>query len=118
MVALIQGEPLPAGVADRVHFGAKLADPQRARELAKVIRNARYEEIDGEDHFLWVMPSWRDIGRTVVEFITGTSAQPATQRKFGTVVFTDIVDSTKQSAELGDAQWRAVLDGHDRLARS
>jgi class 3 adenylate cyclase len=32
-------------------------------------------------------------------------------------MFTDIVDSTKRAAELGDRRWRALLDRHDNLLR-
>jgi class 3 adenylate cyclase len=52
-----------------------------------------------------------------IEFITGTPTTRTTTRQFGTVLFTDIVDSTRQSAAMGDSKWRAVLDGHDRTAR-
>ena len=40
-----------------------------------------------------------------------------TERVLATVLFTDIVDSTRVAAELGDRQWRQVLDRHDQLAR-
>ena len=39
-------------------------------------------------------------------------------RVLATVLFTDIVDSTRQAAELGDARWRQLLDRHDRTARA
>src|SRR6185295_20198065 len=32
--------------------------------------------------------------------------------------FTDIVDSTRTAAALGDARWRAVLHAHDELIRA
>lgn len=35
-----------------------------------------------------------------------------------TVLFTDIVQSTRHAAELGDRKWRALLDRHDALVRS
>ena len=35
-----------------------------------------------------------------------------------TVMFTDIVDSTARAADLGDRQWRRLLDRHDELARA
>jgi class 3 adenylate cyclase len=38
-------------------------------------------------------------------------------RVLATVMFTDIVDSTGRAAELGDRQWRKLLDRHDELAR-
>ena len=35
-----------------------------------------------------------------------------------TVLFTDIVDSTRCAAEMGDRDWRALLDAHDAVVRS
>jgi len=34
-----------------------------------------------------------------------------------TVLFTDIVDSTRRAAALGDSSWREVLERHDQLFR-
>jgi class 3 adenylate cyclase len=34
-----------------------------------------------------------------------------------TVLFTDIVDSTRRAAELGDRAWRTLLDAHEAIAR-
>jgi class 3 adenylate cyclase/dihydrofolate reductase len=39
-------------------------------------------------------------------------------RVLATVLFTDIVESTTRAAELGDREWRQLLDRHDRLARA
>jgi len=39
-------------------------------------------------------------------------------RVLATVLFTDIVDSTQRAAELGDRQWRQLLDRHDQVARA
>jgi class 3 adenylate cyclase len=33
-------------------------------------------------------------------------------------LFTDIVDSTRRAAQLGDHDWRALLDAHDAVVRS
>jgi class 3 adenylate cyclase len=38
-------------------------------------------------------------------------------RVLATVMFTDIVDSTKRATELGDHQWRGLVDSHDRMVR-
>jgi class 3 adenylate cyclase len=35
-----------------------------------------------------------------------------------TVLFTDIVDSTRRAAEIGDRDWRALLDAHDAVVRA
>jgi class 3 adenylate cyclase len=34
-----------------------------------------------------------------------------------TVLFTDIVDSTRRAAEMGDREWHALLDAHDAVVR-
>jgi class 3 adenylate cyclase len=87
------------------------------RLLGDIIPDAKYMEIEGADHFAWILPNWRDLDDAIIEHATGTSVARTTTRQFGAVLFTDIVDSTKQSAAIGDANWRAVLDGHDRTAR-
>jgi class 3 adenylate cyclase len=42
----------------------------------------------------------------------------ADDRVLATVLFTDIVDSTRRAAEMGDRDWRALLDAHDAIVRS
>jgi class 3 adenylate cyclase len=87
------------------------------RLLADLIPDARYVEIEGNDHFSWIMSNWREVNETIIEFMTGSAVERTATRKFGTVLFTDIVGSTQQSSALGDAAWRAVLDSHDRISR-
>jgi class 3 adenylate cyclase len=48
---------------------------------------------------------------------TGKSL-PAPDRVLSTVMFTDIVDSTRQAAQIGDSEWRALLKRHDDITRS
>lgn len=86
--------------------------------MAELIPGAELVEIEGEDHFSWIMPNWRETADTFIEFATGQIAERITSRKFATVLFSDIVDSKRQSSALGDAGWRDVLDSHDRTARS
>ena len=38
-------------------------------------------------------------------------------RVLATVLFTDIVESTKRASQLGDRQWRVLLDRHDQVVR-
>ncbi|MBK5267630.1 MAG: adenylate/guanylate cyclase domain-containing protein [Acidimicrobiia bacterium] len=45
-------------------------------------------------------------------------AMPAPDRILSTVMFTDIVDSTKLAARIGDSEWRKLLKRHDDIARS
>ncbi len=39
-------------------------------------------------------------------------------RALAAVLFTDIVGSTTQASDLGDREWRKVLDSHDVVART
>jgi class 3 adenylate cyclase len=87
------------------------------RHLASRIAGASYVEIPGEDHFCWVMPNWRDIADCALEFLTGNAIPCSTERRFATVLFTDLVNSTKSTSASGDAAWRETLDSHDRICR-
>ena len=97
--------------------GDRVLHVSNGRLLAELIPDATYVEVDGEDHYAWIMPSWRELTDEVTTFVTGSAAAQSMTRQFGTVLFTDIVDSTRQSSALGDTEWRAVLDGHDRITR-
>ena len=63
-----------------------------------------------------------DITRRLIGAVTGrqTDAFPAASepdRILATVMFSDIVSSTERAAEIGDRNWRHVLDRHDELVR-
>ena len=51
------------------------------------------------------------------EFLTGTRGLVGAERVLATILFTDIVGSTRLAAELGDRRWRHVLDDHDEMVR-
>jgi class 3 adenylate cyclase len=87
------------------------------RLLAELIPDSTYVEIDGEDHFAWMMANWREIVDTYIEFATGDPVESAGTRRFATVMFTDIVNSTRQSSTVGDTRWLDTLEGHDRITR-
>jgi class 3 adenylate cyclase len=46
----------------------------------------------------------------VQEFLTGARQATDPERVLATVMFGDIVDSTRRAAELGDRRWRQVLE--------
>ena len=88
-----------------------------ARELAAKIPSARLVELDGADHW----PSVGDIKSItgeIEEFLTGQRHEPVPDRVLATVLFTDIVDSTRHAAKLGDAGWRQLLERHDEATRT
>jgi len=96
--------------------GDRIFPPAIGRFLADKIPGARFELFEGDDHFCWIMPKWREMTDCWVEFVTGIKPASSSERKFATVLFSDIVDSTSRSAELGDQAWRRMLDSHDRIA--
>ena len=61
---------------------------------------------------------WRESFQEIAEFLTGHQADVADDRVLATVLFTDIVDSTRRAAEMGDRDWHALLDAHDAVVRS
>jgi class 3 adenylate cyclase/pimeloyl-ACP methyl ester carboxylesterase len=62
---------------------------------------------------------WDTICDDIEEFVTGQRGATAAhaERVLATVLFSDIVESTRQAAELGDTRWRRKLDEHDRIMR-
>src|SRR6478672_2677290 len=52
------------------------------------------------------------------EQVESLHAAQDTDRVLATVMFTDIVDSTGRAADLGDRQWRQLLDRHDEITRA
>ncbi|MCB4822311.1 adenylate/guanylate cyclase domain-containing protein [Roseicella aerolata] len=86
------------------------------RYLAEHIAGARYRELPGEDHLLWVGDTDRAITE-IEEFLTGAHSDADPERVLATVLFTDIVGSTQRAAELGDRRWRLLLAEHNGIAR-
>ena len=84
----------------------------QARWFAEHVEDARYVEIPGTDHF--------SIEHTVdelEEFVTGHRGGGAPDSALVTILFTDIVDSTRTAASLGDRTWSEMLDRHDAMVR-
>src|SRR5262249_50528748 len=89
--------------------------------LAEHIPGAKYIELPGIDHNFLLTGERAMADRVadeIEEFLTGSrSSNIEIDRVLATVLFTDIVDSTKRAAELGDRQWRALLCQHDETVR-
>ncbi|GAB7143930.1 adenylate/guanylate cyclase domain-containing protein [Mycobacterium riyadhense] len=91
--------------------------PAYGKYVADHIPGAKYVELPGRNLYHTVEP-WRASFREIAEFLTGEQADVADDRVLATVLFTDIVDSTRRAAEMGDRDWHALLDAHDAVVRS
>jgi len=87
------------------------------RLLAERIPNARYIELPGTDHLPMVGENSDQIIDEIAKFLTGKWRPVDTERILATVLFTDIVDSTRLAAEIGDRQWRDMLEHHHTMVR-
>jgi class 3 adenylate cyclase len=89
---------------------------QHGQYLAEHIPNGKLVEVPGADEIPFTEATDEILGH-IEEFLTGVRRIPEPDRVLATVLFTDIVGSTKRAAQMGDALWRALLDEHDVLAR-
>ena len=91
---------------------------QLGRKLAEPISGVKYIEYPNGDHYFWVGDTEKMHG-DIEEFVTGHRENRATEleRVLATVLFTDIVDSTRSAAAMGDQLWLRLLGDHDQLAQ-
>jgi class 3 adenylate cyclase len=90
---------------------------EHSRYLADHIAGARYVELPGAVNLPWAGDQDALLGE-VQQFLTGVRPQSELDRVLATVLFTDIVGSTRRAAELGDQRWRSLLAAHDRAVRA
>ena len=96
--------------------GDRVVNRRAGADLATRIPGARYVELPGIDHLPWAGDADAVLGE-IEEFLTGARSVPEPDRVLATVMFTDIVGSTKRAAELGDARWRSLLSAHQTAVR-
>jgi class 3 adenylate cyclase len=106
---------VPTLVVSRTEDMAFTAEQGRA--IAEGIPGARFIEHPGVDHFFWVGEGDRLLDE-VHRFVNEIRVEEAElDRVLATVMFTDIVGSTKKAAELGDHGWLALLGEHHAKVR-
>jgi class 3 adenylate cyclase len=77
--------------------GVSLREPGARREREELLRERGTEQ--------------------ATELSSGSERGARPDRLLATILFTDIVGSTALASELGDRQWRELLDRHDELVR-
>lgn len=98
----------------------RVGDPvvlvEGARCMAERISGARYVELAGDDHTPWLGDADALLDE-IEQFLTGARQSREPDRILATVLFTDIVDSTRRASQLGDRRWRELLASHDQGVR-
>ena len=89
---------------------------EHSRYIAQRIPGARYVELEGSDNMFSLGDSEALLGE-IEEHFTGARHEHEPDRMLATVMFTDICDSTRRAAEMGDRGWRFLLERHDALFR-
>jgi|RhiMetdeSRZDD1v2_1073273.scaffolds.fasta_scaffold352133_2 pimeloyl-ACP methyl ester carboxylesterase len=90
---------------------------EEGRYLASHIPDAKFVLLPGTDHLIWGDGQDRLI-EEIEEFVTGVRPVQPYERVLLTVLFTDIVGSTRLAAEKGDRQWKELLQKHHDVARN
>lgn len=103
----------PVLVLDYPQAPMTVRRPGAARDVADRLAHVRYVEIDGQPSLISGQPL---AFAHIVDFL-GADTHRVTKRAVQTVLLTDIVDSTKRAAALGDDRWGQLLDEHDRIVR-
>ena len=88
---------------------------EEGRYVADHVPGARFVELSGDDHVPWIDAD--QVVDEVEEFVTGVRPAPEPDRVLATVLFTDLVESTRRAAELGDRRWRELLEAHHAAVR-
>ncbi|MFZ0230389.1 MAG: adenylate/guanylate cyclase domain-containing protein [Mycobacterium sp.] len=99
------------------HTDDAILVPAMGKYIADHVPGAKYVELPGRNMYHFVEP-WRPSFQEIAEFLTGHQAEVADDRVLATVLFTDIVASTRRAAEIGDRDWHALLDAHDAVVRA
>jgi class 3 adenylate cyclase len=91
----------------------RMWDMETSRAAAVRIPNARFVEVPGSESDIFLGDT-APVLAEVTQFLQHEgAAEVDDDRALATVLFTDIVASTVHLADVGDKQWRRVLDEHE-----
>ena len=100
-----------------VHRSGDRVVPFAAAEfVTSQLANASLVALAGEDHF----PNSDDTTQVIEairDFVGDPRERADASRRLATLLFTDIVDSTRLAAELGDREWAGLLERHHLVVR-
>jgi class 3 adenylate cyclase len=100
-----------------IHRSGDHPAAEEGRFVARSIPGARLIELPGSTHG-YAAPDQEEVLEQIERFVRGLRREQAVlDRTLATILFTDIVGSTKKASELGDRAWRELLEAHHRLVR-
>jgi class 3 adenylate cyclase/pimeloyl-ACP methyl ester carboxylesterase len=94
--------------------GDRDSNVEEGRYVADHINGATFIELAGKDHFVAIDPD--QILDPVETFVTGHEPVAASNRTLATILFVDIVESTRKAITLGDQKWAAALTSFQSAA--
>lgn len=112
--ALLPSVRVPTLLLHAIHD--RIISVDASRYMASHIHGSTLIEMDSEDH-LPFGDCADQITAEIEHFLTGKHETPEIDRVISTVMFTDIVGSTKLAEELGDTRWRDLLVAHHDTVR-
>ncbi|MBV9280518.1 MAG: adenylate/guanylate cyclase domain-containing protein [Chloroflexi bacterium] len=112
--AILSSVRVPTLVLHR--SGDRAVSRAEGRYVADRIPGAGFVELPGSDHIPWVGDADALLDE-VQEFLTGARSGAMPDRVLATVLFVDVVDSTRLAASLGDRRWRELLEIYYAVVR-
>jgi class 3 adenylate cyclase len=88
--------------------GDTFIDVRHSRYIAEHVPGAKYVELPGDEALSFGGAALAELDEIEV-FLTGARRSDESERILATVMFSDIVDSTRLAAEMGDSRWRDTL---------
>jgi class 3 adenylate cyclase len=85
--------------------------------IANEIANAKFVRLPGGDGSVLFNEDATDRIDDLVEFVTGHPVERESSRSLKTILFCDIVNSTKRAADLGDRDWHELLQRFYTIVR-
>ncbi len=90
---------------------------QYGQYLSDHIKNSKLVIKEGDTCWPFHAGDFESILDDIEVFVTGHKESIQTNRVLSTIMFTDIVDSTKKAAQLGDSKWSDLLSHHNEIVR-
>jgi len=87
------------------------AERDEAEYVASLMPNAKVHLLPGRSGLQ------TEAQMAIIRELAGIEQRPAVSTVLATVLFTDIVDSTRKQAELGDRRWRELVLAHHTAVR-